>query len=247
MTPFLPHLRYIKYAGCMIFHARVRAADSLRLNRRPATGSAAQLSCMSKRFALISSHSLLPKLLGQRLCEWELAKSVTTCVAPEEFRQGSADIVVIDIETVPGDTRLILVQLAKRTGQAKLVVLSECCGGYLAHLAYQLGVRGVLHKADSLHDFRDGLRVVLAGGMFLSPLIDQERRTLFARVLSEREIAVMAGLAAGQTNARLAAQLSISAATVRTHRRNCMQKVGVKTQLELARFAMSQGVVRCPR
>lgn len=202
---------------------------------------------MSKRFVLISSHSLLPALLGRRLCEWKLAKSVITCGSSEEYRQGSADIIVVDIETVPGDTRAMLAQLAKRAGQAKIVILSECCGGYLAHLTFQLGVRGVLHKADSLPDIRNGLRVVLDGGIFLSPLIDQERRPLFARMLTEREIAVMTGLALGQTNARLAAQLNISAATVRTHRRNCMQKVGARTQLELARFAMSQGVVRWPR
>lgn len=202
---------------------------------------------MSKRFAFISSHSLLPTLLARRLCEWKLAKSVVTCRSPDEFRHATADVVLIDIETAQGDTREILSQLVKRAGPAKIIVLSECCGGYLAHLAFQLGARGVLHKADSLHDLRDGLRVVLAGGVFISPLIDQEQRALFARILSDREIAVMAGLAAGETNAELASRLRISAATVRTHRRNCMQKVGVRTQLDLARFAMAQGVIRRPR
>lgn len=202
---------------------------------------------MSKCFALISNHSLLPALLGRRLCEWKLAKSFVTCRSPEEFRQGGIDVVLVDIETVHGKTHEVLAQLAKRVGHAKLVLLAECCGGYLAHLAYRFGVSAVLHKADSLDDFRGGLRIVTAGGVFISPLIDQERRALFGRVLSEREISVMSGLALGETNAALAERLDISAQTVRTHRRNCMQKVGAKTQLELARFAISQGVVRWPR
>ncbi len=202
---------------------------------------------MSKRFALISSHSLLPSLLGRRLCEWKLANSVISCRSLEEFRPGAADVLLVDIETMEGRTLELITQLSKRIGQAKFVILAECCGGYLAHLAYRLGVRAILHRGDALDDFRDGLRVVLAGGMFISPLIDQERRALFAQILSEREIAVMAGLALGETNSVLAAHLGISAETVRTHRRNCMQKVGAKTQLELARFAISQGVVRWPR
>lgn len=202
---------------------------------------------MSQRFALISRHTLLPSLLGRRLCEWKLAKSFVTYRSPDDFRPGTADFILIDIETAREKTEELLTQLARRTGQAKHVMLAECCGGYLAHLAYRLGVRGILHKGDSLDDFRDGLRVVIAGGMFISPLIDQERRSLFARILSEREIAVMEGLALGETNAGLADRLSISAETVRTHRRNCMKKVGARTQLELARFAISQGVVRWPR
>ncbi|WP_438480835.1 response regulator transcription factor [Oleiharenicola lentus] len=202
---------------------------------------------MSKRFALISSHTLLPTLLGRRLCEWKLAKSVVIWRSPDEFRPGVADVLLIDIEAVQGKIDELLTPLAKRAGQARLVILTECRGGYLAHLAYKLGVRAILHRGDSFDDFRDGLRIVIAGGMFISPLIDQERRSLFARILSEREIAVMKGLALGKTNAELASGLGISAETVRTHRRNCMQKVGVRTQLELAQFAMSQGVVSWPR
>ncbi len=202
---------------------------------------------MSTRFALISNQSLLPSLLGRRLCEWKLAKAVVVCRFLEELRPHSADVLILDMETAEGRTHELLIQTSKRAGHAKLVMLAGCRAGYLAHLAYRLGVRAILHKGDSLFDFREGLRVVIAGGMFISPLVDQGRRALFARILSEREIAVMAGLALGETNAALAAHLSISAETVRTHRRNCMRKVGATSVLELTRFAISQGVVRWSR
>lgn len=199
---------------------------------------------MSKRVAFLSNRCLLQMLLGERLREWQLAGSVQYCHAPEEIMPGTADLVLLDADAANGDLPRTLRSIRKRAGKIRVVLLAGCSGGYLAHLAVQMGLGGVLHKADSIDDFQDGMRAVLAGGMFFSPLVDQGRRGLFARVLSDREITVMAAVASGESNTQIARRLGISVATVRTHRRNGMQKVGVKTQLELARFAVSQGLIR---
>lgn len=199
---------------------------------------------MPKRFVFVSNHCLLQVLLGERLCEWQLAESVQSCRALEEIKPGTADLILVDANMANGDLPQTLRTIRKRAGPVRLVLLADCKGGYLAHLAYEMGLQGILHAADSVDDFRGGLRAVLAGGMFFSPLIDQTRRALFARVLSDREITVIAAVASGETNTRIAKRLGIATTTVRTHRRNGMQKVGVRTQLELTRFAVSQGLIR---
>ncbi|HAA14713.1 MAG TPA: hypothetical protein DCE41_24705, partial [Cytophagales bacterium] len=59
--------------------------------------------------------------------------------------------------------------------------------------------------------------------------------------LSKRELEIIAALAEGTNSEQIAEKLFISKNTVRTHRRNIMQKVGVKTSAELIHIAMERG------
>ena len=61
--------------------------------------------------------------------------------------------------------------------------------------------------------------------------------------LTEQERAVLALLASGQRNARIAAELCISIRTVHNHVYHIFQKLGVSSRIEAALYALHNDLV----
>ena len=78
-----------------------------------------------------------------------------------------------------------------------------------------------------------------AGGKNLPPM----PRALQAKVLSDREIEVLALIAQGFINKEIADQLNIGLTTVITHRKNITEKLGMKSVSALTIYAVMHGYV----
>ncbi len=68
-------------------------------------------------------------------------------------------------------------------------------------------------------------------------------RALQAKVLTDREIEVLALIAQGYINKEIADQLNIGLTTVITHRKNIMDKLGLKSVSALTIYAVMHGYV----
>lgn len=66
-----------------------------------------------------------------------------------------------------------------------------------------------------------------------------------AEKLSRRHLEVIELIAAGLTSAQISVRLNISQATVITHRRNLMRKLGLHSAAELTAFAIKTKIVAC--
>jgi DNA-binding NarL/FixJ family response regulator len=66
---------------------------------------------------------------------------------------------------------------------------------------------------------------------------------LGASALSPRELEVMQLLAEGRTTREAAETLYVSIKTVEAHRRNIMEKLGLKGVAELTRYAIREGYI----
>ena len=60
------------------------------------------------------------------------------------------------------------------------------------------------------------------------------------------QLRVLAVMCEGRTNKEIAAELHLSAETVRKHLYDLMNRVGASNRTELAYFAFSHGLVECP-
>ena len=78
-----------------------------------------------------------------------------------------------------------------------------------------------------------------SGGKNLPPMPQDTKRG----ILSEREIQVMNLIVRGYINKQIADQLNIGLATVVTHRRNIMEKLGIKSVSALTIYAVMHGYV----
>ena len=77
------------------------------------------------------------------------------------------------------------------------------------------------------------------GGRNLPPM----PKVLQQKILSDREIEVMALIVQGYINKEIAVQLNIGLATVITHRKNIMDKLGLKSVSALTIYAVMHGYV----
>jgi DNA-binding CsgD family transcriptional regulator len=76
-------------------------------------------------------------------------------------------------------------------------------------------------------------------GEHLPPMPEMLQR----KILSDREIEVMSLIVQGYINKEIADRLSIGLATVITHRRNIMDKLGLKSVSALTIYAVMHGYV----
>ena len=121
--------------------------------------------------------------------------------------------------------------------------------------ALQAGARGYLLKDSADTDLIRGVAAVAAGKSFFSPaaakvMLDDYLRHLAKKgivdryeALSEREREIFQLIAEGHSNKEVAELLSISVATVETHRSHILQKLDVHSTAELVLYAVRRGVI----
>ncbi|MFM1851749.1 MAG: hypothetical protein RIS54_1433 [Verrucomicrobiota bacterium] len=93
------------------------------------------------------------------------------------------------------------------------------------------------------------LQLVATGEPYISPslrlhIIDRNPPGVLAQRLTAAELLVFSEIGDGSGNLEAAKRLSLSEATVQTHRRNIMRKLGITSSAKLVREAIRLGMVR---
>jgi DNA-binding NarL/FixJ family response regulator len=118
--------------------------------------------------------------------------------------------------------------------------------------AERIGAQGIISAFDDLNDLLEGLRKVLRGESYYSAshveknLIVKQREGVNSRMdhpLSPREVDVLCCVAQAMTAKEIARDLHISVKTVDRHKANIMNKLSMRSQIELARYAIRNGFV----
>ncbi|MDB6127101.1 MAG: two component transcriptional regulator, LuxR family [Verrucomicrobia bacterium] len=104
-------------------------------------------------------------------------------------------------------------------------------------------------KTETTDTLIKALQMVAAGRAFVSPgfrdtVIDRDPVGVVWQKLTPAEIRVFAVIGDGSGNEESARELGLSEATVQTHRRNLMHKLGISSSAKLVREAIRLGVVR---
>ena len=160
------------------------------------------------------------------------------------------------------DILLLDLAMPHHTGLEALRDLNTRVGGVgpmriiLLLAALQLGVRGVVLKDSITQLLPKSIHAVMSGECWVgresvsNPV--QYLRDLMQSIneepkqkhfgLTPRELEVVSAVVEGYANREIAEYLKISEDTVKRHLRNIFDKLGVSTRLELALFAVNQGI-----
>lgn len=159
-------------------------------------------------------------------------------------KQERPDLVVTDL-AMPHLSGLEAVIELKRWCPAchVIVVTGLTAPGMIAQID-AISVAGLFLKSDPLSEVQAAIDPVLAGRTVRS---DRIREILAdhstSETLSGRERQVLMGIARGDSNARIADRLGISANTVDKHRTNMMRKLDVHSAAELLAQALRDGLL----
>lgn len=160
------------------------------------------------------------------------------------------DVLVLDLSMPGGGALEAIAQIRQAAPLCRVLVLSMHAAPEFVYPAIAANVSGYLLKGGDLAELLPAVRTVAAGGRFFSRELvhlQQPAPTPVATVperLTPREREVLAKVALGHTNRRIALDLGLSVKTVETHRTNLMRKLDVHDAQGLTRFAIRHGLIR---
>jgi DNA-binding NarL/FixJ family response regulator len=167
-------------------------------------------------------------------------------------RQLRPDVLVMDIG-MPGlngidATRLLSAELPK----TKVVGLSMHVDRRYVIAMLEAGAVGYLVKNAASEELLQALAAVRRGEKYLSPAVagcvmeqavhGPAKRPPGGRILSGREREVLQLVAEGCSSKDIATRLGIAVPTVETHRRQIMEKLGLRGIAELTKYAIREGL-----
>lgn len=169
----------------------------------------------------------------------------------ELVRHKKWDGVILDI-TMPGSTGTeTLKQLKAEYPKLPVLVLSMHPEDQYAVRMFKAGADGYLTKASAPEELVKAMKKVLSGGQYVSPsLAEMLAVTLKASTggipherLSDREYAVMCLIASGKTVSEIAETMHLGVTTISTYRARILEKMNLKNNAELTRYALKRGLV----
>jgi DNA-binding NarL/FixJ family response regulator len=146
-------------------------------------------------------------------------------------------------------------QITKRLPAVRVLILSMHSDEAYITQALQAGAKGYLLKDSADSDLIRAVTDIAAGRSFFSPavakvMLDDYVRHLAQKgivdryeALSEREREIFQLIAEGHSNKEIADLLSISPATVETHRAHILQKLDIHSTAEVVLYAVRRGVI----
>jgi len=146
-------------------------------------------------------------------------------------------------------------QIVRRSPDIQVLILSMHANEAYIIQALKAGAKGYLLKDSADTELVRAVAAVAAGKSFFSPavakvMLDDYVRHLSEKgivdrleSLSEREREIFQLVAEGHSNKEVADLLSISPATVETHRAHVLQKLDVHSTAELVLYAVRRGVI----
>ena len=147
-------------------------------------------------------------------------------------------------------------QIVRRIPLARVLILSMHADQAYVTQAVQAGARGYILKDSAGSDLVQAVAALAAGKSFFSPavaqlMLDDYARRLTERgvadrydALSEREREVFQLVAEGRSSKEIAELLSVSPATVETHRTHVLQKLGLRNTAEVVLYPVRRGVIQ---
>jgi DNA-binding NarL/FixJ family response regulator len=137
-------------------------------------------------------------------------------------------------------------QIAELSRKTAIIVLTANERVETGLTALRLGARAIVHKRFAIESLMTAIRAVADGLVWMPPamqaaLVGQDSPA--TKRLTPRESEIVRYVAIGMRNAEVAARLSLSESTVKTHLTNIFQKLGIRDRIELTRYAIKTGLV----
>jgi Response regulator containing a CheY-like receiver domain and an HTH DNA-binding domain len=169
-------------------------------------------------------------------------------------RKLNPDVLLVDL-MMPGINGLeVTRQIIDSNLRTAVVILSMYED--VAHVveAYRIGAKAYVLKNSMTANMTHAICEAAAGRIYVSPpltlsdiqsFIRKSAETAFDiyEILTTREREVLHLIAEGNTNSSVASRLGISVRTVEAHRANFMKKLGLRTQVDVYRFAVQRGIL----
>lgn len=196
--------------------------------------------------------------------QWEpgievVGEASTSGQAVAVARRVCPTVVIMDVARPCRDVIEVIRQLAAPSVErpSRVVALAATDNDEVIE-AVRAGAMGLLLKTCSAEELIRATRAVAAGEGFVTPPIagrllehvasrlppPRARAPMPVRGLTRRELEILRRIARGQSNAEIAAALSVCEATVRSHVHHLVTRLDLRDRSQAVAFAYETGLVR---
>jgi DNA-binding NarL/FixJ family response regulator len=207
------------------------------------------------RILIADDHEVVRHGLKQMLADdFPGVKFGESASAAETFEKAASedwDLVILDVN-MPGRGGIeTLADLKKLKPRMPVLVLSMFSESEYAVRALKAGASGYVNKGSVTKELIEAVRKALAGSRYITPALGEllaadlgwGAATQPHHKLSDREYEVMKLIATGHSVKSIAADLSLSEKTVFTYRTRLLEKLGLDSDVDVARYALRNGLV----
>jgi len=208
------------------------------------------------KILLADDHSMFLDGLKSILKAEKDIKVIGIAVNGEEavsfIEQNEVDVAVLDIN-MPSVSGIEAARIISANSTTKILILSMHDDYEFIDEVIDAGCQGYILKNKGHEELINAIHRVHNGKPYFSKRITQkileERMAPKKRVveplvkLTKREIEVLKLIAQEYTSPEIADKLFIVEATVNTHRRNLISKLGVRNSLGLVRYALKNNLI----
>lgn len=211
------------------------------------------------RILIVDDHGIVRKGLRLQLEQGEnfevIGEASDGREAVRAAEQLGPDVVIMDIGMPNLNGVEATSQIVKQRPETGVIILSMHSDESYLRRALAAGAKGYLLKDSADRDLYRAVEAVANGKSFFSPtiantLLEDYMRQLQQRgledsydLLTDREKEVLQLLAEGKSNKEVATALSLSTATVETHRTHIMQKLDLHSAADIVLYAVRKKII----
>ena len=169
------------------------------------------------------------------------------------IEKAQPDVIVLDLSMPDMDGIMVTKTLHARYPGIRILILTVHEDEAMLREVMRSGASGYILKHAAEDDLIEAIKLIMQGDIYvdqkmLPALIGHEvssKTNLDVTVepLSPREVDILKLIADGYTNRQMGDELGISIRTVEGHRANIYAKLGLRSRVELVRFAKEHGLM----
>ncbi len=207
---------------------------------------------------LADDHKIFREGIKELLIKEKEINSITEASNGSEVlsltKQQLFDVIILDIDMGSPNGIEVTERLIEQQADVNILILSMLSIPDFILQALESGAKGYILKSAGKDELLTAIRCVAKGDSYFSKEVSmslmeqiQKNKTTKKKKsdipLSKREIEILKLISQEYSNQEIADQLFISIRTVDTHRRNLLEKLEIKNNVGLVKYAIAKGLL----